>query len=134
AAGRGAVERVTYAQADFRSVVMARRLIAAGVTKGAHVGVIAPNGPDFVVAFLAATRIGAVAVPINTFFQPQELWWVLRDADIHTLLSVDSLLGKDMLARVTEAAGGFPATAGQLAIERLPHLRNVFALGDTNRL
>src|SRR6185437_8193827 len=133
AAGRGAVERVTYAQADFRSVVMARRLIAAGVTKGAHVGVIAPNGPDFVVAFLAATRIGAVAVPINTFFQPQELWWVLRDADIHTLLSVDSLLCKDMLARISDAAGGFPTSTGRLSVARLPQLCNVFPLGDTDR-
>jgi acyl-CoA synthetase (AMP-forming)/AMP-acid ligase II len=131
--GDGTVERITYAQADSRSAEMARRLVAAGVTKGVRVGVIAPNGPDFVVAFLAATRIGAVAVPINTFFQPQELRWLLRDADIHTLLSVDSLLGKDMLARVTEAAGSLPASANLLAVERLPQLRNVFALGDTDR-
>jgi len=129
--GDGPVERITYAQADARSAEMARRLIAAGVTKGVRVGIIAPNGPDFAVAFLAATRIGAVAVPINTFFQPKELGWLLRDADIHTLLSVDSLLGKDMLARVIEAAGGFPAEP--LTIERLPQLRNVFPLGRTDR-
>src|ERR1700757_5420797 len=130
--GDGTVERITYAQADSRSAEMARRLVAAGVTKGVRVGVIAPNGPDFVVAFLAVTRIGAVAVPINTFFQPLELGWLLRDADIHTLLAVDLLLGKDMLARVFEATGGFPAPNGQLAVERLPQLRNVFPLGDTD--
>ena len=34
-------------------------------------------------------RIGAVAVPINTFFQASELGWLLRHADIHTLLNQD---------------------------------------------
>ncbi|WP_287034436.1 class I adenylate-forming enzyme family protein [Mycobacterium sp.] len=131
--GDGRIERITYAEADARSAELARRLLAAGVTKAVRVGVMAPNGPDFVVAFLATTRIGAVAVPINTFFQPAELRWLLRDADIHTLLSVDSLLGKDMLARITEAIGEVASSGGQLASERLPQLRNVFALGHTER-
>ncbi|RAV00071.1 long-chain fatty acid--CoA ligase [Mycobacterium colombiense] len=133
AAGEGAIERITYAQAVTRSAEMARRLLAAGVTKGVRVGILAPNGPDFAVAFLAATRIGAVAVPINTFFQPPELSWLLRDADIHTLMSVDSLLGKDMLARVGDATGGFPAPGVPLTLERLPQLRNVFGLGGAGR-
>ncbi|QLL08936.1 class I adenylate-forming enzyme family protein [Mycobacterium vicinigordonae] len=131
--GDGRVERITYAQADIRSARLARSLLAAGVTKAVRVGVMAPNGPDFVVAFLAVTRIGAVAVPINTFFQPAELGWLLRDADIHTLLSVDSLLGKDMLARITKAIGDVQISGGQLAAKRLPNLRNVFALGTTER-
>ena len=33
-------------------------------------------------AWLAAARIGAVAVPINTFQQYKELGWMLRHADI----------------------------------------------------
>jgi acyl-CoA synthetase (AMP-forming)/AMP-acid ligase II len=131
-AGNGTVGRITYAQANERSDNMARRLLAAGVTKGSRVGILAPNGPDFAVAFLAATRIGAVAVPINTFFQPQELWWLLRDADVHTLLSVDTLLGKDMLARIGEAAGGLPEAVGQLRIERLPQLRHIFPIGGSD--
>lgn len=127
-------ERITYAQADERSADMARRLIAAGVTKATRVGILAPNGPDFVVAFLAATRIGAVAVPINTFFQPAELAWLLGDADIHTLLSVDTLLGKDSLARIREATGAQQDSAHRsLLLDRLPHLRNIFTITATDR-
>ncbi|BBX00951.1 acyl-CoA synthetase [Mycolicibacterium moriokaense] len=128
--GDGAVERITYAEADIRSADMAARLLAAGVTKGVRIGILAPNGPDFVVAFLAATRIGAVAVPINTLFQPAELHWVLRDADIHTLLAVETLLDKDVLDRIEAAADGWSSTDGQLRIPRLPQLRNVFPLGQ----
>ena len=93
----GSVERITYAQAYSRSATMAARLINVGVTKGVRVGILAPNGPEFVVALLAVTRIGAVAVPLNSFLQPVELAWVLRDADVHTVLSVESILGKDLL-------------------------------------
>jgi acyl-CoA synthetase (AMP-forming)/AMP-acid ligase II len=131
--GDGSVERITYAEAEIRSADMAARLVAAGVTKGVRVGILAPNGPEFVTAFLAATRIGAVAVPINTFFQPAELRWVLRDADIHTLLSVETLLGKDVLERIEAAVGGFSAVGAPLRTEGLPQLRNVLPLGGTTR-
>lgn len=129
----GAVERITYAEAQTRSADMAARLLASGVTKGVRVGVLAPNGADFVTAFLAITRIGAVAVPINTFFQHAELHWVLRDADIHTLLAVETLLGRDVLDRIETATGEWQVVNGQLRTERLPQLRNVFPLGETTR-
>lgn len=128
--GDGTDDRMTYAQGDARSAEMARRLTAAGVAKGTRVGILAPNGPDFVVAFLAVTRIGAVAVPINTFFQPVELRWLLRDADIHTVLSVDRLLGKDIRGRLAEAIGTEPDFGATLGVERLPQLRHVFFLGS----
>lgn len=133
ATGDGGVERLGYAQAHDRSADMAARLLAAGVTKGARVGILAPNGADFVTAFLAVTRIGAVAVPINTFFQDAELHWVLRDADVHTLLAVETLLGRDLLDRIETATGEVHHVDGQLRIERLPHLRNILPLGAINR-
>ena len=87
--GDGSLERITYAQADSESSMMAAQLLNAGVTKGVRVGILAPNGPEFVVAFLAATRIGAVAVPLNTFLQPAELAWVLRDADVAIVIGAN---------------------------------------------
>lgn len=126
----GSLHRITYARAESDSAVMAARLINAGVTKGARVGILAPNGPEFVVAFLAVTRIGAVAVPLNTFLQPAELAWVLRDADVHTVLAVETILGRDALARVTTAADGLAAPIRSL---HLPQLRNVLPLGTTTR-
>lgn len=125
----GSVERITYAQAYSRSATMAARLINVGVTKGVRVGILAPNGPEFVVALLAVTRIGAVAVPLNSFLQPVELAWVLRDADVHTVLSVESILGKDLLDRLSAAADGLTVPLRSVA---LPQLRNVLPLGKTS--
>ena len=76
--------RLSYAEADRQSARLARGLLASGVSKGTRVGLLAPNGPDFAVGFLAAARIGAVVVPLNTFYKPRELGWVLHHADVHT--------------------------------------------------
>ncbi len=127
----GSIERVTYAEAEARSGDLARTLLALGVVKGTRVGVLAPNGPDFVVAFLATTRIGAVAVPINTFFQAPELGWLLRHADIHTLLTVPSILGKDTLGLVEQSVPGLvDADPDPLQLPSTPSLRHVLSLGD----
>src|SRR5262245_11125505 len=75
-------QRLTYAEADERSARLARGLLASGHGKSSRVGIWLPNGPDWVTAFLAAARIGAVAVPLNTFYKPRELGWVLRHADV----------------------------------------------------
>lgn len=130
----GTTERVTYGEADARSSELAQALVLLGVVKGVRVGILAPNGPDFAIAFLAATRIGAVAVPINTFFQPPELAWVLRHADVHTLLAVPSLLGKDTLERLEAAVPGLASSgSGPLRLSSTPSLRHVVALGDAER-
>jgi len=122
--------RLTYAEADARSARMARALLAAGVGKGAHVGICFPNGPEWVLAWFAATRIGAVAVPLNTFFKARELGWMLHHADVSVLLTSTRLGTNEYLARLAEVA---PDLAGQmpgaLRTAGLPHLRHVYAFG-----
>ena len=38
--------------------------MALGAGKGTHVGVLYPNGAAWIVAMLAAARIGAVVIPV----------------------------------------------------------------------
>ena len=76
-------------------------------------------GVDFVVAWLAVTRIGAVAVPISTFSTADELRGLLADADIDVLLAIDGYRGHDYVARLRGggrrrpvAPGGVPPARG----------------------
>ena len=127
-------DRRTYRDADERSAVLARGLLATGVGKGTRVGLLAPNGPDWVVGWLAAARIGAIAVPLNTFYKPRELGWVMRHADVHTLLSVARFLNNDYLERLeTFAPSLAEQKAGTLVARELPHLRHVYVWGDSDR-
>ena len=79
--------RLSYGEAENRSKLLARALLASGVTKGANVGLLFPNGVDFLISVLAVTRIGAVVVPLSTLSTSDELRWLLENSDITHLLA-----------------------------------------------
>lgn len=86
---------LTYSAADQRSEQLARGLLAVGAGKGTHVGILHPNGSEFVTAWLAAARIGAVSIPLSTFSTATELATLMRNADIGVLLSAVSYRSHD---------------------------------------
>jgi acyl-CoA synthetase (AMP-forming)/AMP-acid ligase II len=123
-------ERLTYEQADEASRVLARALLTLGAGRSTHVGLLMPSSAAFVVGWLAATRIGAVAVPISTFSTADELRWLLRNADVGILLSAAGFRSHDYVAtlhRALPALAGAPA--GPLLLEDAPSLRWVFVDG-----
>ncbi|MGA8331107.1 MAG: class I adenylate-forming enzyme family protein, partial [Mycobacterium sp.] len=95
-------DRISYAQADYRSALLARQLVALGAGKGSHVGLLYPNGVDFVVGVLAAARIGAVVVPFSTFCTARELRQQLVDSDTAILLTATSYRSHDYRQRLAE--------------------------------
>lgn len=127
-------DRLGYAGAEERSARLAKGLLASGAGKGTRVGLLAPNGPDWIVGWLAAARIGAVVSLLNTYGKARELAWILRHADVQVLLTVDEHLGHDYLGRLTDAA---PGLAGQshegIFVESHPYLRSVWTWGDATR-
>ena len=120
-------ERLSYRQAEERSRELARGLLAKGVGKGTHVGLLYPNGARFVVACLAAIRIGAIAVPLSTFSRPREIAELVRNAKIDVLLSSDSHRGNDFPATLRTA---FPeldtSQGGTLWSEAAASLRRIY--------
>ena len=126
--------RLRFAEAEAESARLARGLLAAGVGKGARVGILLPNRPEWLVAFLAAPRVGAVAVPLNTFFKTRELGWALRHADVSVLLTADRFLSHDYLSRLAEIAPGVAGcAAGAIRVPELPFLRGVWVSGEGDR-
>jgi acyl-CoA synthetase (AMP-forming)/AMP-acid ligase II len=95
-------DRISYAETDFRSARLARGLVALGAGKGTHVGLLYPNGSDFVVGMAAAARIGAVLIPFSTFVTGRELREQLVDSDVEILLTARSFRSHDYLQRLYE--------------------------------
>ncbi len=95
-------DRLSYADAERRSARLARGLIALGAGKGTHVGLLYPNGAEFVVAMLAAARIGAVVVPFTTFATATELRAQIAHSDVAILLATASYRGNDFRARLSD--------------------------------
>jgi acyl-CoA synthetase (AMP-forming)/AMP-acid ligase II len=94
---------LTYGEAERRSAELTRGLLAVGAGKGTHVGILHPNGSDFVTAWLAAARIGAVSVPLSTFSTTAELATLLRNADVAVLVSAVSYRSHDYVRALGEA-------------------------------
>ena len=104
-------ETLTYAEADRRSAELARALLAAGAGAGTRVALLYPNNPAFVVAWLAAARIGAVSVPLSTFSTSAELVGLLRGADVSLLLAARSYRSQDYGASLTAGIEGLDLAA-----------------------
>jgi len=117
---------LTYADAAERSAALARGLLASSLTHGSRVGLLYPNGPEFVVAALAAARIGAVTVPISTFSTPAEMRTLLRNADVDTLLAAPEYRRHDYVRILSEAVPEFdPGELPPLFSPSVPTLRRV---------
>ncbi|BBX62725.1 AMP-binding protein [Mycobacterium saskatchewanense] len=118
--------RISYAEADRRSAALARGLIAQGAGKGTHVGLLYPNGPEFVVGMFAAARIGAVVIPFSTFATPRELREQLVHADVEILLAAASFRSHDYVRRLAEVVSDPEFdSGGRLFVTATPQLRQV---------
>src|SRR4051812_10257683 len=75
---------LTYAAWERRSDAAARGLLDAGVRAGDRVALYFDNArwTDYAVAYIAAHKAGAAAVPLSSRFAARELEQVLRHADI----------------------------------------------------
>jgi acyl-CoA synthetase (AMP-forming)/AMP-acid ligase II len=73
-------------------------------------------------------------VLLNTYSKARELGWLLRHADVQVLLTVDSHLGHDYLARLEEAVAGLDEQAhGEIFVRSQPFLRSIWTWGDGRR-
>ncbi|MCV7101565.1 class I adenylate-forming enzyme family protein [Mycobacterium palustre] len=126
-------DRISYAEADRRSAELARGLIASGAGKGTHVGLLYPNGTEFVVGMLAAARIGAVVVPFSTFVTARELREQLVHSDVEILLTTAAFRSHDYVQRLSEALShAAPDGDERLFVTAAPQLRHVVV--DLERL
>ncbi len=114
---------MTFGEVDRKSARLAARLLAAGVGKGTRLAVLYPNGGAWLVAWLAAARIGALTVPLSTFAPGPELARALRHADAHAVLMAGSFAGDSLTTRLEDGVPGLAQSDPDLYLETVPHLR-----------
>ena len=85
---------LTFAEWDSRSNALARGLIARGVERGDRVSIYLPSEEclRWIVAYAAAHKAGAVAVPTNTRLSVRELIAILGHGEVRALLTCSALL------------------------------------------
>src|SRR5439155_25572208 len=90
----GSGKALTFHEWDACSNALARGLVARGVQKGDRVSIYLPNDGclRWVVAYAAAHKAGAVAVPTNTRLSVRELIAILGHGEVRALLTCSALL------------------------------------------
>ena len=79
-------QALTLGELDRRVNSFANGLLALGLKRGERVAVMLPNHPDYVVAFLAAARIGVCQVPVNINLRGAGLAYVLAHSKLRGLI------------------------------------------------
>jgi long-chain acyl-CoA synthetase len=82
----------SYALLDETVSRLGNALRGLSVGRGDRVALYLPNGPEFVIAYLAAVRIGAIAVSINAMFKREEVQHILTDSGAKVLFTLSDLL------------------------------------------
>ena len=113
--------RATFAEVDRASRDLAATMLARGIGKGTRIGLFYTYSVEWVVAWLAASRIGALVMPFSTIYAPGELRTVLGLGDVAVLVCGPTLLGRDVATFLEEVVPGLADCPGpDLVDARLP--------------
>ena len=122
--------RWTYSQFNERVDHLAKGLLATGIGKGDNVGIWATNVPDWATFMFATAKIGAVLVTINTSYRSFELEYLIKQADLKTLVLIGNFRDHDYLQTVNELIPELrTCQRGHLRSEKFPELRSVIYIG-----
>ncbi len=91
-------ERLTFAETYAAAAKVAHVLVEGyGIAPGDRVAISMRNYPEWILAFMAVTSIGAIAVAMNALWQPEELEYGLVDSGASVVLADQERV--DRLAR-----------------------------------
>ncbi|WP_053826429.1 AMP-binding protein [Lascolabacillus massiliensis] len=123
--------RYTWKKFNDRVDNMAKGLISIGVTRGSNVGIWAQNVPDWLTFLYATAKIGAVAVTVNTSYRLDEIDYLMKNSDMHTLCMTDGVAGSCYTDIIYELIPELKTKQrGKLKSDRFPKLKNVVYIGQ----
>jgi long-chain acyl-CoA synthetase len=95
--------RMSYAELLAEVERFSAVLVGLGVHAGDRVGMILPNCPEYVIAWYACQRIGAIAVGNNPLYTERELEHQITDSGARVMIVLDQIYHR--FGRIRDAAG-----------------------------
>ncbi len=78
--------RLTFSELNARCNRLANAFLSDGIEQGERVGLLVMNSAEFMEAYFALAKIGAVVVPLNWRLVPDELEFILKDSGTRRLI------------------------------------------------
>lgn len=91
---------VTYGQLQKKVEAYRAYFYAQGVREGDNVGLFSRNSKEFIYSYMAIVGLGGVVVPLNFQLSPREIAYILNDAQVKTLVTMQKLDLADALVQV----------------------------------
>lgn len=115
----GAREVYTYGSLNARVNRFAQSLQALGVGRGDVVGVMSRNSPDYITAWYACLKLGAMLTGLNFTFKEREISYQVNHSEAKVLIIEDIFAGRfdgvqEKLPSVTAYILSDPAGGGEL--------------------
>ncbi|HEY5178494.1 MAG TPA: AMP-binding protein [Dermatophilaceae bacterium] len=121
---------ITLAQLDEQSDAFAVALSESGVAKGDRLALVLQNIPQFIIAVVAAWKLGAVIVPINPMYREREISTVLVDSGAIGVICLESLADL-VIAATADTEVGTIITTSELQFQTRTDPR---IFGSTERI
>jgi O-succinylbenzoate-CoA ligase len=108
-------DRRRFAYADFDAAVnrAAALLGAHGIGKGDVVSLLMPNSAEYIIAYFACWKLGAIAGPVNSLLKEHEIEFVMNNSEAKAIL-----VHSQFRLRIENIRGA------------LPHLKSVLGFDD----
>jgi len=87
---------------------LAAGLVALGIEPGDKVGIWMSNIPEWIAAYFAIAKAGAVVVPMNTRYKTHEVAYILGNAEAKAVFMSQGFLGIDYAAMLAEVRPNLP--------------------------
>lgn len=123
--------RLTYAQFNKHSDLVAKALMAAGLEKGDHFSVWTTNVPEWPGLQFGSGKMGAPLVTVNTNYRSSELEFLLKQSDTKAIILIDQFRDHSFIDTLYELCPELKeCEPGKLQSARLPLLKTVVVISD----
>src|SRR5207245_4124802 len=94
-----------FTYAEFQSAVdrVAATLASHGISKGEVVSLLMPNSAEYIIAYFACWKIGAVAGPVNSLLKEHEIEFVMNNSEAKVIL-----VNSEFQERINNLQGELP--------------------------
>lgn len=131
-------EKISYADFDRRTNRIGAALLAHGIGRGDHVGLMLDNNPEIVLSVVSLTKCGAVWAPVNTAVKGKLLTYYLDLADAKALVvnerylplleaCLQDLPRVKLVVVVEDGSGSVKPRLGSISVLRFSQLETVDA-------
>ncbi len=122
----------TYAQMAQRTIRIANAFADFGMSRGDRVAILSSNRPEFLEAWFASARLGAIEVPVNVALRGRFLSYLLADAGARFLVVEEALLDQinDVVADLPDLETVFVIGSGNVDGRRSVPFRDLAAVGS----